>query len=108
MPTVCIVRDCNNRKVKGDNNTHFYRLPKDEKLRKKWIEVCGTQQNRTSGYVCSRHFESNAFQRNLKYELLDLPVPPSQIQFKNGAVPTLRLPTIIGKFLYCTTGMGLE
>ncbi|XP_050705256.1 uncharacterized protein LOC126990614 [Eriocheir sinensis] len=94
MPTVCIVQKCNAARLKGDKNIHFFSLPKEKDLRKKWIELCGTHNNRSSGYVCSRHFESNAFERNLKYELFCLPVPPSQIKFKKGAVPTLGLPTL--------------
>ncbi|XP_076067060.1 uncharacterized protein LOC143040232 isoform X2 [Oratosquilla oratoria] len=35
------------------------------------------------------HFQANAFQRHLKYELLGIPVPTSQKKFKPGAVPTL-------------------
>ena len=99
MPTVCIVQKCNAVRLKGDKNIHFFSLPKDKELRKKWIELCGTHNTRSSGYVCSRHFESNVFERNLKYELLGLPVPPSQIKFKKGAVPTLGLPTLTSKLV---------
>lgn len=43
--------------------------------------------------VCSVHFAPAAFQRNLKYELLQMEVPSSLIKFKSGAVPTLHLPS---------------
>ena len=72
-------------------------------LEKKWIEICDKKKNRISGYVCSLHFESTVFERNLKYELLNLPVPPNHLKFKKGAVPTLQLPSLKSKFLYYVT-----
>ena len=97
MPAVCIVRGCRSRHVKGRKDIHFHVLPKDEELRQKWLELCGAKKNRTSGFVCSFHFERSSFERNLKYELLGLPVPPGQWKFKKGAVPTLQLPNMTSR-----------
>ncbi|KAG0710837.1 hypothetical protein GWK47_021973 [Chionoecetes opilio] len=66
----------------------------DEELRAKWIEISGAAKNRKTGRICSRHFESSAFERNLKYELLGIPVPPWHSRFKPGTVPTLHLHNI--------------
>ncbi|KAG0710592.1 hypothetical protein GWK47_022465 [Chionoecetes opilio] len=93
MPTVCIVRGCKSVHWKGTKQ-HFHHLPADEELRGKWIEISGATKKRKSGRICSRHFESNAYKRNLKYELLGLPLPPSCKRFKPRAVPTLHLQNI--------------
>ncbi|XP_050723831.1 uncharacterized protein LOC127002185 isoform X2 [Eriocheir sinensis] len=96
MPTSCIVRGCRAVYVRGNNKIRFHRLPKDQELRRKWMEICDIKdcysRADSIGYVCSRHFENSAFERNIKYELLGLPVPPNNIKFKHGAVPTLHLP----------------
>ncbi|KAK3869788.1 hypothetical protein Pcinc_024930 [Petrolisthes cinctipes] len=39
------------------------------------------------------HFDPKAYERNLKYELLGLPIPTNQIRLQNDAVPTLNLPS---------------
>ena len=96
MPAVCIVRGCRSVHVKGNKNIHFHKIPKDPEIGNRWIEICDDHKNRISGFVCSRHFERSAFERNLKYELLGLPVPPGQKKLKKGAVPTLYLPNIEG------------
>ena len=102
MPARCVVRGCRSVHSKGNINLHYHKIPKDKELRKKWLEVCDVQNaNIKSGYVCGRHFEATAFQRNLKYELLGLPVPANQIRFKTGAVPKLRLPNVESKYIYC-------
>ena len=77
--------------VKGNTNINFHILPKDPEIRNKWIEICQTNKNRTTGFVCSRHFESNAFERNLKYELLELPVPPGNNYCEHLTYPKVRL-----------------
>ena len=92
MPTVCIVRDCNSVHKKGCKQ-QFFNLPQNVELQAKWIQICGATNNRKPGRrVCSRHFEAGAYERNLKYELLGLPVPPSQTRLKHEALPTLHVP----------------
>lgn len=93
---MCAVRGCRSARVKNNKDIRFHRFPKDEELKQKWIALCGMPRN-CSGYICSLHFESTAFERNLKYELLGLPVPPACIRFKQGAVPTLHLPNKEGQ-----------
>ena len=99
MPSACIVRGCRSVHWKG-TSLRFHQIPKQEKKKKQWLEICGVTKNIECGVVCSRHFESSAFQRNLKYELLGLPLPPSQTRFKPGTVPTLHLQHEEGKWHY--------
>ena len=72
----------------------FTRFQRTEKLKKKWINVCKRKDvmNPTTSYICSQHFEKTAYERHLKYELLDLPVPPRLRKLRPGALPTLLLP----------------
>lgn len=60
----------------------------------KWVKFCKRSDtfNPATSYICSRHFETSAYERNLKYELLDIPEPPAQKKFKPGATPTLYSP----------------
>ncbi|XP_076049846.1 THAP domain-containing protein 2-like [Oratosquilla oratoria] len=90
MPSHCAISGCRKTHVKGSEIT-YHRFPKDEYVRNKWITFCKRAErfNPANSYICSRHFEANAFQRHLKYELLGIPVPTSQKKFKPGAVPTL-------------------
>ncbi|XP_045139058.1 uncharacterized protein LOC123520643 [Portunus trituberculatus] len=82
--------------VKESQNINIFGFRKTKKETcAKWIHLCGREKktdfNPATQRVCSRHFPPSAFQRNLKYELLRLPVPSNQIAFKPGAVPTLHL-----------------
>lgn len=97
---MCIVHGCTSVHRKG-RPIHFHQLPKGEKLREKWIEVCGATKNRKTGYVCSLHFDLNSYERNLKYELLGIELPLKLRKIKDGAVPTLLLPKMEeGKYHY--------
>ncbi|QQP53752.1 Uncharacterized protein FKW44_006342, partial [Caligus rogercresseyi] len=46
-------------------------IPKAEDIRAKWIQACNRQGffNLSTARVCSRHFEKDCFERNLKAEL---------------------------------------
>lgn len=97
MPS-CAVRSCANFRVKGKSNFHYFRFPKDKETQNRWIQLCGRKDhiNPQTQRVCSKHFEQSAFQRNMKYELLGIPVPPNCKAFKPGAVPSLHLPSDTG------------
>lgn len=96
MPTVCIVPGCKSVHRKGADIS-FHELPKDEERRAKWLAICGINDWYRHGRICSRHFEASAYERNLKYELLGLPMPPWLLRFKPGALPTLHLQNSMGK-----------
>ena len=97
----CAVFDCFSMRSK-ENNTRFFRFPQNEEEKKKWVYLCKRKDpiNTKEARVCSLHFETSAFERMLKYELLNLPVPLSMRQLVDGALPTLKLPGKKGKFHY--------
>ena len=57
----------------------------------KWVEFWKSSDkfNPGTSYICSRHFKPTAYERNLKYELIGIPEPPSVNKFKPGPLPTL-------------------
>ncbi|XP_066970825.1 uncharacterized protein [Macrobrachium rosenbergii] len=93
MPNICALFGCHSN---SDLNTDltFHKFPKNEDLRKKWIHLCKKKHkfNAESSRFCSVHFQSTDFARNLKYELLGIPIPRNCIQLKSDAVPTMHLP----------------
>lgn len=79
MPgTRCTVALCNNSLVKMKKNPQtkdilYHKFPKHSELKKKWIHLCrrdGVWNPDTS----SEHFVENDYIRDLKSELLNLPV----------------------------------
>ena len=98
MPTTCAVFGCHSVYEKGVKIT-FHTFPKDEDTRQKWITACrrGDFINPTAAHMCNRHFEDNAYERNLMYELLEIPLPSKQRRLRPGAVPTLHLPIVTSK-----------
>ncbi|XP_069676208.1 zinc finger protein 436-like isoform X1 [Periplaneta americana] len=91
----CAVAVCNNsylktRSLKGDSAVSYFRIPKDEWLRKIWIEKCKRKDKwkPDTSYVCSDHFKMEDFERNLRAELMG----SKQNKFlKKGAIPSLNL-----------------
>ena len=66
-------------------------FPKDPKLQEKWISACKTEPNSINvktAKVCLRHFTQDCFERDLKNELLGLPVKKI---LKHDAFPSLNL-----------------
>ena len=96
MPANCAVRGCGSNYRHKLPNISFHPFPKDVELRKKWMEVCQTKENPSSVRVCSRHFKDDDFERILRYELLNLPVPKNRKTLKTGRIPTLFLPSTEG------------
>ncbi|XP_066955828.1 uncharacterized protein [Macrobrachium rosenbergii] len=96
MPNICALYGCNSN---SDRNTDltFHTFPKNE-LRKKWIHLCKRKDkfNADSSRICSLHFESSDYARNLKYELLGIPIPRHLVRLNSDAIPTLHLPTSEG------------
>ena len=98
MPNNCAVFGCYSSYHKKENIT-FHKFPKDEELKRQWIQLCkrADQINVKNARVCSLHFEPAAYKRNLMYELLGQPVPPSRVCLNEDAVPTLNMPSSKGK-----------
>ena len=72
----------------------FHKFPKDNDTKNKWIHCCKRedQLNSDNARICSLHFASDAYEKNLMYECLGQPVPRNQIRLKKGAIPTLHMP----------------
>ena len=104
MPSNCAVYSCYSNS-KYNKNITFHGFPKDKELRSKWVQLCRRQDkfNVDNARICSLHFEESAFERNLKYELLGIPVPKRIIKFKEGALPTKDL---ISLFLFSQQWAG--
>uniref|UniRef100_A0A0A9WNX9 THAP domain-containing protein 6 n=1 Tax=Lygus hesperus TaxID=30085 RepID=A0A0A9WNX9_LYGHE len=88
----CAIAGCTNhgrhRKYKG---IRFYQFPKNPELKAKWIIACGRADplNVSTANVCSVHFQDSDYQRDLKNELLKLPL---KLRLKPDAVPNLFIP----------------
>lgn len=91
----CKVLTCKNsqQKTKGDplEKISYHRFPKDTNLRNEWIKrVCKDKAFSENAvyYVCSDHFTSDDFERDLRSELLKIPSRP---KLKPNAIPSLLL-----------------
>lgn len=97
MPNNCAVGGCTSS-YKQKGGIIFHSFPRDESLRRKWVRLCNLENiNPVFARVCSRHFHENDYKRNLKYELLDLPIPKHLRTLKADTVPTLHLPASEGE-----------
>lgn len=87
----CAIAGCSNH-TRNQNKLSFkfHSFPKDNETRKKWVHACRRADSFSvdTARICSVHFESSAYARDLKSELLNL--PPKQV-LKQDAVPTLNL-----------------
>ena len=56
---------------KKDCNVSFFRLPRDEKLKKVWLNNLKSenQPREENIRLCSLHFEKDSLERDLKVEL---------------------------------------
>ncbi len=82
---VCAVASC-----KNPDFVIYHQFPKDKKLQKIWLNACRRQDkvNVRSASICERHFHEEKYERDLKHELLNLPL---RKKLKKDAVPTLNL-----------------
>ncbi|XP_045139372.1 THAP domain-containing protein 3-like [Portunus trituberculatus] len=92
MPSQCAVFGCSNEKtIVGEKNIRYFRFPRDEKLRKVWINVCRRSDkiNSKNAVVCSEHFTSEDYIDDMKSRLLGIESPRNKRLLKNEAVPSL-------------------
>ncbi|XP_018572042.1 THAP domain-containing protein 6-like [Anoplophora glabripennis] len=73
----------------------FFRFPNDETILKIWIEACGRKDifNTKNARMCSRHFKTTDYARNLREELLNYKNKNHRMISKT-AVPSQYLPNI--------------
>ena len=64
----CIAVDCNSNIFKSnrDKNVSFYGLPKDENLKKRWLQNIKRENLPKDKKICHLHFEEHCFKRDLK------------------------------------------
>jgi len=97
----CAMATCRNstsgarfQKVKYDDRDKiiYHYFPKDENVKQKWITACKRKDffNTATSRICSQHFTSDDYIRDLKNEILKL---PTRKLLKPTAVPTQNLPT---------------
>jgi hypothetical protein len=90
----CAVADCTNWGQNvglGDVVISYHRFPKDDTLRSVWITRCCRKDrlNPKTATICSVHFAESCFERDLRHELLGLPI---RRMLRSDAVPTEHLP----------------
>ena len=61
----------------------FYGFPKNEKLRKKWQDLCAMEEVKKCDRLCFQHFEES--------QLIVPKTPNSQPRLKLGALPSLNI-----------------
>ncbi|XP_061717499.1 uncharacterized protein LOC133525226 [Cydia pomonella] len=80
MP-MCSIKQCGARKSKNRPNLTLHSVPKNEVLRRKWLNAIGLENinpRHKELYICSLHFEESHFNRTLDV-----------VRLRENAVPTL-------------------
>ena len=85
---VCAVALCSSPK---EQTVVYHRFPLNEEVRKKWIVACKRDDknlNPSTASVCSTHFLSTDYERDLRNELLGIPI---RKKLKKNAVPSQKI-----------------
>ena len=64
----CVVFDCVNNTRGGNKNITFYRLPRDDSLKKIWMQKIKRENLPMQEHIrllCHLHFEDSCFERDL-------------------------------------------
>ena len=74
-----------------DGSVSYHSFPKAPDIRRAWVAACHRKDhfNPNTTRVCSRHFKSEDFERDLRNELLNL--NPRRLLKKKSSIPTLLL-----------------
>ncbi|XP_072396484.1 uncharacterized protein [Diabrotica undecimpunctata] len=90
----CDVFGCNvdNQSKNFNTNIKFFSFPKDKKLLCVWKQLCkrANNFNITNARICSLHFNSDDYERNLKHDLLGYS-PKNFRYLKKEAIPSQNL-----------------
>lgn len=73
----CAVAGCSNHvRHQKDLDIKFHRFPKNSEIKLKWINACKRADSFSvdNARVCSVHFDDLDYIRDLKSELLNLPI----------------------------------
>lgn len=77
----CVLKMCN---YVGPNG--FFGFPKNEKLKKKWLEVCGLNEVKNRDQLCYQHFH--------KQNVIGQTEKSHHPRLRLGTLPTLNLPKL--------------
>lgn len=69
---ICAVATCFTNSEKPESaGISLHAFPKDNKLKKKWIQFCKRKDkfNPTHVRICSNHFQKDDFENNTAFEL---------------------------------------
>ena len=71
----------------------FFRFPKDQEIRAKWIEICKKTDNfnADNALICSVHFSTEDYADDMKSRLLGIKPPQNKRTLNDDAVPKLFL-----------------
>ena len=63
----CVAIDCSNNSITKNrgNDVSFYNLPKDLKLRKRWLANIKHENIPKNQKICHQHFKNSFFKRDL-------------------------------------------
>ena len=97
----CLVKCCPSPK-----SASFFKFPKEKNIQNLWSEKLNLEKtiNLKTAKVCSVHFKPEDFVRDLKHELMNLPLRKI---LKEGSVPSLFLGGSCAK-QECDKGIILE
>lgn len=92
----CFVSSCNNyhKKTRDNPSIIYHSFPVSPTRAQKWLEVCRHKNkkfNPNFARICSEHFSSGCYKRDLQHELLGLPL---RKKLKPDAVPDINLPLL--------------
>ena len=70
--TWCVAVDCssNSFKKKRMKGLRFFQLPKNESLKKRWLQNIKREKLPMNPTICELHFEENCFKRDLQVSKL--------------------------------------
>ncbi|XP_064482590.1 uncharacterized protein LOC135395287 isoform X2 [Ornithodoros turicata] len=89
MPNVCAVECCETKQIRGCG-VRFHKLPTKQPVRSLWLRALRRRDGNRTVLVCSRHFPSHSYERNLSV-LQEIGLSLRNARLREDAVPTLYL-----------------
>lgn len=90
----CFVSTCRNyyNKTRGSSSVSYHSFPTSPTRAQKWLQLCGRSEATRLHFarICSAHFSPKCYRRDLKHELLGLPL---RKKLEPDAVPDINLPS---------------
>nr|XP_040570148.1 uncharacterized protein LOC121119503 [Lepeophtheirus salmonis] len=85
ISATCAVASC-----PSPADTSYHNFPKDSALLRNWVKACKRKDkfNPKKSRICSNHFSQDCYERDLRNELLGLPL---RRLLKKGSVPSVNL-----------------